>query len=244
MNNWMKMIIKGCVGLLIINMSNTVLADNKKNNIQKTSTYQYYGKELCAYPEFRCVQIKSGVSWRALWPDPIQREMVMRLNRTNESIYSRPWIVIPKNLASISYLQLSPFPEFKNTSGKRLILVNLKLQAFAAYDQQGHLVHWGPASGGKNYCSDVKRKCTTPSGVYSIQRKKGFECISSKYPIEKGGGAKMPYCMFFNGGYGLHGSTTLPGYNASHGCVRLFVDDAKWLNQNFALIGTSVIISN
>ena len=52
----------------------------------------------------------------------------------------------------------------------------------------------------------------------------------------------MPYCMFFKGGFAMHGSSGVPGYNASHGCVRLFVDDAQWLNQDFADIGTQVII--
>jgi lipoprotein-anchoring transpeptidase ErfK/SrfK len=39
--------------------------------------------------------------------------------------------------------------------------------------------------------------------------------------------------MFFHRGYALHGSYDVPGYNASHGCVRMFVKDAKWLNQEF-----------
>jgi len=33
--------------------------------------------------------------------------------------------------------------------------------------------------------------------------------------------------MFFHGGFALHGSPSVPGYNASHGCVRLFDDDAE-----------------
>jgi lipoprotein-anchoring transpeptidase ErfK/SrfK len=39
--------------------------------------------------------------------------------------------------------------------------------------------------------------------------------------------------MFFNGNFALHGSYNVPGYNDSHGCVRLFVNDAQWLNQEF-----------
>lgn len=51
----------------------------------------------------------------------------------------------------------------------------------------------------------------------------------------------MPYCMFFKGGYAIHASD-VPGYNASHGCVRVFYEDAEWLNREFADIGTSVIV--
>jgi lipoprotein-anchoring transpeptidase ErfK/SrfK len=50
--------------------------------------------------------------------------------------------------------------------------------------------------------------------------------------------------MFFNkAGYAFHGSPKVPGQNASHGCVRIFTDDAKWLNENFVEIGTTVIIN-
>jgi hypothetical protein len=48
--------------------------------------------------------------------------------------------------------------------------------------------------------------------------------------------------MFFKGGFAMHGSRGVPGYNASHGCVRMFVDDAQWLNKDFADVGTQVII--
>lgn len=47
----------------------------------------------------------------------------------------------------------------------------------------------------------------------------------------------MPYCVFFNRGIALHGSPEVPGYHASHGCVRLFVQDAEWLNESFIEIG-------
>jgi lipoprotein-anchoring transpeptidase ErfK/SrfK len=52
--------------------------------------------------------------------------------------------------------------------------------------------------------------------------------------------------MFFHGGYAFHGSNEIPGYNASHGCVRIFSEDARWLNQEFIDLpeegGTKVII--
>ena len=47
----------------------------------------------------------------------------------------------------------------------------------------------------------------------------------------------MPYCMYFHKGLALHGSADIPGYRASHGCVRMFTGDAKWLNQEWVVIG-------
>jgi lipoprotein-anchoring transpeptidase ErfK/SrfK len=53
----------------------------------------------------------------------------------------------------------------------------------------------------------------------------------------------MPYYMpFYTSDYGFHGSPNVPGKHASHGCVRMFTSDAKWMNRNFAEKGTRVII--
>lgn len=206
------------------------------------SAQRYYGSYLCGYSEFICIKVKRGDTWEKMFPNPREREIVKRLNRTNMKMTYRSWIVVPKNLRKINEMELSPFPLRRDTHGHKLILVNLNLQAFGAYDANGQLVHWGPVSGGKGYCPDVGRNCTTATGNFRIYRKQGPECKSSKFPIETDGGAPMPYCMHFNGGYALHGST-LPGYHDSHGCVRLFFDDAKWLNQHFITIGTPVIVT-
>lgn len=219
-------------GLIVggLTLSSSALADGK-----------YYGSHLCGYAGFKCIKIKRGDTWEKLFPNARDRAIVMRLNRMNMPVKYRSWIVVPTNLSRINNMELSPFPLHRQTNGKKLVVVSLSMQAFGAYDSSGKLVHWGPVSGGKGFCPDVGRACTTSVGSFSIFRKQGPECISSKFPIETDGGAPMPYCMHFNGGYALHGST-LPGYNASHGCVRLFFEDAKWLNQDFAPIGTKVIV--
>ena len=202
---------------------------------------RYYGSFLCKYAEFTCVKVKRGDSWERLFPNARDREIVKRLNRTNMPMKYRSWIVVPNNLRNINNLDLSPFPPHRDTNGKKLIIVDLAKQAFAAYDSNGTLAHWGPVSGGKGYCPDIGRNCNTITGNFKIFRKQGEECISSRFPVETNGGAPMPYCMHFKGGFALHGST-LPGYHDSHGCIRLFFDDAKWLNEHFAPIGTSVIV--
>lgn len=203
---------------------------------------RYYGSHLCGYPEFKCVKVTRGSTWEKLFHNSREREIVKRLNRTNMPLKYRSWILVPANLKSISLQALSPFPLHRNTDGQKLLLVDLSQQAFGAYDTNGELVRWGPVSGGKGYCSDVGRTCNTATGKFKIYRKQGPECVSSKFPIETDGGAPMPYCMHYKDGFALHGST-LPGYHDSHGCVRLFFDDAKWLNQDFLSIGTPVIIT-
>ena len=202
---------------------------------------QYYGEYLCGYPGFKCIKVQRGDTWEKLFPNARDRDLVMRLNRTNMPVKYRSWIVVPTNLSRLDSLELSPFPLQRDTNGKKLVYVNIGKQAFGAYDEDGKLVHWGPVSGGKGYCPDVGRACNTVVGNFKVYRKQGPNCISSKFPVETNGGAPMPYCMHFHKGYAMHGGE-LPGYPASHGCVRMMVEDAQWLSQHFVTIGTKVVV--
>ncbi len=109
--------------------------------------------------------------------------------------------------------------------------------------ENGKVVKSGRAIGGSGYCRDIGRSCRTPSGVYHIFSKGGPGCRSSRYPVGKGG-AKMPYCMYFTKNYAVHGSYEMPNYNASHGCIRVHPDAARWLSHNFVHIGTTVVVKS
>ncbi|MCD6045384.1 MAG: hypothetical protein K0R48_547 [Gammaproteobacteria bacterium] len=202
---------------------------------------QRYSQTLCKEPGYTCITVKRDQNWVSLFPDKYDREVVQRLNRMGTSLYPGMRIAVPDNLANTSLLDISPFPVTIATPNQNTIIVDPKLLAFGAYDTDGTLVHWGPISAGQNYCSDVKRRCHTITGTYTIYTKQGAGCKSTKYPLGKGG-APMPYCMFFHKGFALHGSPTVPGYNASHGCVRLYKDDAKWLNTQFVNVGSTQVI--
>jgi len=129
---------------------------------------------------------------------------------------------------------------------EKTIIFDPNLVAYAAYDEKGDLTRWGPAAGGKDWCADIRKPCFTESGDFKVQRKAGRWATSSQFPIaragKKAGGAPIPYFMSFSRGMGIHGSPEVPGRNASHGCVRVFYEDAVWLNQEFTEIGTRVIV--
>lgn len=133
--------------------------------------------------------------------------------------------------------------EGKKPKTRKLMVYDPKLLAWAAYENDA-LVNWGPGAGGKSYCSDVGRSCRTKTGVTRIYNKRGRWARSSKYPIDCEGRscAAVPYYMGFFRAYGFHASWNVPGRHASHGCIRLFFDDAKWLHEEFAEIGTKAII--
>jgi len=136
----------------------------------------------------------------------------------------------------------SYFPAKRKATGRKVFIFDPKATAWAAYDANGNRVKTGRASGGKDYCEDIGRSCRTVTGTFRVYSEKGAECTSSKYPIETNGGARMPYCMHFHGGYSIHGAYEVPNYNASHGCIRVLPSAAKWLNENFMNVGTTVIV--
>ena len=136
------------------------------------------------------------------------------------------------------------FPQKRKATGRKAFVFDPKLTAWAAYDAEGNRIKTGRASGGADYCEDIGRPCRTVTGKYRVYSKKGAECRSSKYPIETNGGARMPYCMHFHGGYSIHAAYEVPNRNVSHGCIRVLPSAAQWLNQNFVDVGTTVEVKS
>jgi L,D-transpeptidase ErfK/SrfK len=186
----------------------------------------------CQTKGYSCLRVKSNQSWNSLFPDEVERDIVMRVNRTNGPLYNGMIITVPNQL-NADVLDFSPFPRHIDPPNEKLIIVDLSENAWGAYDADGYLVKWGPATGGSDWCKDIGRSCRTKAGHFRIYSLGSSSCVSSKFPVPRGG-APMPFCMFFNGGQALHGS---PGAvmrgNVSHGCVRLYVSDAEWLRYDF-----------
>ncbi|KTD20770.1 L,D-transpeptidase [Legionella israelensis] len=212
-----------------------------------------YGEMLCHEPEYFCIKTRYGESWYTLFPHPEERDIVRRINRMNTSLKPGTIIAIPKNLERLTIYDVSPFPRYIEPSGEKTIYVSQKQLAWGAYDAAGELIWWGPISSGKDNCSGARGSCQTPAGSYRIIRKQDIDCVSTAFPRRSDGnhgGAKMPYCMHFFRGYALHGSTIVPGYRDSHGCVRMFIEDARWLNEEFidlpggGMRGTRVILDS
>lgn len=202
-----------------------------------------YGAQLCREDsELTCYRVHSGDTWNSLFPDAREQDLVKRINRMGTRLYSGIILAVPKDLDKDA-MDFSPFSHQISPPGERIIMVSTDKEAWAAYDSNGTLVRWGPASSARGYCPDQGRSCHTVMGRFEIYSKEGEGCYSHKFPVGRGG-APMPYCMFFHGGFAIHGSYEVPGYNASHGCVRVFVGDAEWLNHDFSDVGTPVIVSH
>ena len=210
-----------------------------------------YGRTICEYPGFYCRKVKRGETWATIFPKQMERDLIKRLNRMNTAIYAGMVIAVPETLENMDIMDFSPFPKQIDPPNEKLIIIDPNEQAWASYDMDGTLIKWGPASSGADWCKDIDGACYTEAGTFRIFSLGSSDCYSTKFPLPDGG-APMPYCMYFHGGQALHGEPNgLPGYNASHGCVRLFVNDAEWLrysfvegpNANNKYLGTKVIVN-
>jgi lipoprotein-anchoring transpeptidase ErfK/SrfK len=70
-------------------------------------------------------------------------------------------------------------------------------------------------------------RARTPEGSYSFYRK------VSGWRISYLGGLYNPF--YFRGGYAIHGSSSVPPYPASHGCVRVEIHDMDYLKTQLSV---------
>lgn len=169
---------------------------------------------------------KGGTLWKMFGP---RWKTVAKINRISpERIKEGMTLKVPFDWQTAK--ESAPVPaELPGLEGK-LILIDLKAQAFGAYEK-GALVLWGPISSSAERieCGRVhekKRKCITPTGnFYALGKDR--DRVSSKYPPPNGG-APMKYAVRFYGDYWIHAGA-LPGHPDSHGCIRVLEEDAQWL---------------
>lgn|SRR3990167_1264677 len=126
----------------------------------------------------------------------------------------------------------TPLEQYIKPPGEKIIMVDPIEHVWGAYNAKGKLIRWGIATAGADWCRDSHHSCRTKTGNFRIYSIGDHACVSRKFPIPDGG-APMPYCMYFNGGQALHGSYEVDYANASHGCIRVNVSDAKWLRYHF-----------
>jgi len=142
---------------------------------------------------------------------------MLKINRIDETHAMRAdTLVVPDPGAGL--LELSPWPAVLRgaDSTRKLLLVSLRTQAFAAYEM-GKLVCWGPiCSGGPS--------SPTRAGRFSVNWKAAFHISSVDSSWI------MPWTVNIDSSVGtaLH-QYALPGRPASHCCIRLMEDDARWI---------------
>jgi hypothetical protein len=151
-----------------------------------------------------------------------QIEILEMLNRRDRGHLVRadppvPGIVVPVTWVD-DPMAYSPFPQAWPAAEPRakVIVVHQAMQAFGAYES-GRLVRWGPVSTGR-------KETATPEGSFNLTWR-----ARSRRSTDNEDWLLEWYFNFVNErGVSFH-LFDLPGYPASHACVRLLLRDAQWL---------------
>jgi hypothetical protein len=153
---------------------------------------------------------------------PAQIDVLEKLNRRDREHLIRtdppvPGIVVP-NTWGLDEITYSPLPLEWAAAAEhpKYLVVHQPMQVFGAYEL-GKLLRWGPVSSGR-------KETPTPAGIYNLtwRSRKRTSTDNDAWILEW-------YFNFINSrGVSFH-QFDLPGYAASHACVRLLQRDAQWL---------------
>ena len=168
--------------------------------------------------------------------------LVISTNSFAENIFTKIASIFKTSKYQDEQIDDAIFPSKRPASLSNIFMFDPKRFVWAVYDKNGYRVGSGNASGGKDFCSDIKEPCRTVVGEYTVYRKEDKDCTSKTFPIDEGGGAPMPHCMFFYKGYAIHGSKHYSNNNLSHGCIRVSEKAAEWMNNNYIHEGSLVIV--
>lgn len=142
----------------------------------------------------------------------------LQLNRIDKQYIRRSDTVIMPTIFTGNIMDYSPFPAALPLLEEvdKLIIFSYPVQAFAVYER-GQLIRWGASSMGKE-------SSKTPTGLHYTNWK-GRKVTSS---VNRSWILEYNFNIMNKFGVGWH-QYELPGYPASHACLRLFMHDAKWL---------------
>lgn len=143
---------------------------------------------------------------------------ILHLNRVDlQHVRAGARLVVPITPSSVD--AVAPFPHLLPPgawSRGRMIVVSRRIQAFAAYDD-GVRVRWGGVSTGRE-------ETATPAGLFATNWKSKLRRSSDNAEW------LLPWLVNLVNATGVSfHQFALPGYPASHACVRLLEDDARWI---------------
>ena len=147
-----------------------------------------------------------------------ERYTILALNRLDsKNKWRADTLAIPYKIDH-SLMLYSPFPAQLDVlkEVKKMVLFSYPIQAYALYEN-GKLIKWGPTSMGK-------KAAQTKRGLMFANWKKelAISTVNRSW--------KLPYNFNIHNtlGIGWH-QYDLPGYPASHSCLRLLMNDAKFM---------------
>ncbi|UUV22231.1 L,D-transpeptidase [Paenimyroides aestuarii] len=165
--------------------------------------------------------LKSSDSVRKVFKEKFTSEQlatIVALNRVDKSTFTSVDTLLIPDQFDDDFLAYAPFPYTLNSAKEisKLAIFSYPIQAYGLYEN-GELVKWGPSSMGS-------KEHATPTGLYFCNWK-GEEVIST---FDDEWVLRWNFNIENEEGIGWH-QYSMPGYPASHSCLRLLEADAKWM---------------
>ncbi len=183
-------------------------SNNTPATVQQKENYTYHA---LAMKDSGMAKLKSNY-------DTNQVNIICALNRVDKQHLAKIDTIIIPNKVGTDILSYSIFPQsvpaLKDVN--KIIFFSYPAQAFGAYEH-GNLVHFGTTNMGR-------QKDQTPTGLTYVNWKKEVDTSSVKDEWI----LKWDVNILNKGGVGFH-EYDMPGYPASHSCLRLSDTDAHYL---------------
>lgn len=165
--------------------------------------------------------LKSSDSVRKIFKEKFtSKELttIVALNRVDKNTFVNVDTLLIPDQFDDDFLAYSPFPYTLSSAKdvKKLAIFSYPIQAYGLYEN-GELVKWGPSSMGS-------KQHKTPEGLYFCNWK-GEEVIST---FDDEWVLRWNFNIQNEEGIGWH-QYEMPGYPASHSCLRLLEADAKYM---------------
>ncbi len=221
----MKNMFKLKIAISLVAITALYCECNQPNKTDNTSTTPVH-KHTVVVPKrtapakvsYHFEKAKAWVAANGKTLDSVKLHIVLAVNRTDmNNLAKMDSILIPNDLSGDIAFYL-PFPlivpALKDVS--KIIFFSYPTQTFATYEY-GQLIYTGPTNMGR-------KKDPTPTGIYYANWK-AEETIST---VDDEWKLKWNFNIQNKEGIGWH-QYSLPGYPASHSCLRLQEGDAHYL---------------
>jgi len=214
-----KMILfVGLISFLTIFSCKDMIEKRQETSLEKKLERKYKKAQDYTYTNW---VLKSSDSVRKVFKEKFtsaELTTIVALNRVDKSSFTSVDTLLIPDQFDDDFLAYSPFPYTLDHAKdiKKLAIFSYPIQAYGLYEN-GELIKWGPSSMGS-------KEHLTPTGLY-FTNWKGEEVIST---FDDEWVLRWNFNIQNEEGIGWH-QYSLPGYPASHSCLRLLEADAKYM---------------
>lgn len=235
--------MKKSIVLLGIIIAFTALSCKKRDTENTQQTNKIVKKApVRKAPKTVTYTFENPKEWLKTNKDSTNLEIALAVNRTDKAFFTKmDSVIIPTDMSGDIAFYL-PFPvEVPYLAGvDKILFFSYPTQTFAAYEN-GILIYTGPTNMGR-------KTAQTPTGLFFCNWK-AEETIST---VDDEWKLLWNFNIANKGGVGFH-QYDMPGYPASHSCLRLQEKDAKYLynwadqwvlvdDENVKFKGTPVVV--